>query len=130
MFYFLLPFLLATFILLVLGLIQPKIVQAIINIKFSRAQIVLVFGFLTIGFFALTYFTSPELKTWFKGDNKTVKAVEGQSQNLVDDQPEVKKSVNDICHAKRTKYYEITTNYKSFSSMEACLQGGGRLPKK
>lgn len=130
MFYFLLPFLLVVFILLVLGLIQPKIIQKIISVKFSRVQIALVFGLLTAGFFVLTYFASPDLKTWIKGDNKTIKQIQGQSQSSADRQPEVKRSVNGVCHAKGTKYYELTTNFKSFSSMETCLRGGGRMPKK
>lgn len=62
------------------------IIQKIINVKLSRPQVVLVFGLLAIGFFALTYFTSPELKSLLRLNNdKTIQKVEGQSQSLVND---------------------------------------------
>lgn len=42
----------------------------------------------------------------------------------------VKKSKNDICHAPGTTYYEKTTNFSSYSTIDACLNSGGRLPKR
>lgn len=43
--------------------------------------------------------------------------------------PEVKKSTSGICHARGTTYYSRTTNYTAYSSVDACLSSGGRLPK-
>jgi hypothetical protein len=43
--------------------------------------------------------------------------------------PEVKKSKTDICHARGTTYYERTTNYTSYDTIDKCLNSGGRLPK-
>jgi micrococcal nuclease len=40
----------------------------------------------------------------------------------------VKKSSTGICHAPGTTYYEKTTNFTSYSSIDACLSSGGRLP--
>lgn len=40
----------------------------------------------------------------------------------------VKKSKTGICHAPGTTYYNRTTNYTSFNSLDACLSSGGRLP--
>lgn len=42
----------------------------------------------------------------------------------------VKKSRNDICHAPGTTYYNRTTNYTSFNSLQSCLDSGGRLPAR
>lgn len=42
----------------------------------------------------------------------------------------VKKSTTGICHAPGTTYYNRTTNYTSYNSVEACLASGGRLPKR
>lgn len=44
--------------------------------------------------------------------------------------PQVKKSTSDICHEKGTTYYERTSNYEAFDSIEDCLASGGRLPKR
>ncbi len=44
--------------------------------------------------------------------------------------PAVKKSSSGICHERGTTYYDQTTNFTSFTSLQACLNGGGRLPKK
>lgn len=43
--------------------------------------------------------------------------------------PEVKKSKTNICHARGTTYYERTTNYTSYNTVDECLKSGGRLPK-
>jgi micrococcal nuclease len=40
----------------------------------------------------------------------------------------VKKSSTGICHAPGTTYYDRTTNYTPYSTLDACLQSGGRLP--
>jgi hypothetical protein len=42
----------------------------------------------------------------------------------------VKKSSTSICHAPGTTYYDRTTNYTPYNSLDACLASGGRLPKK
>jgi hypothetical protein len=41
----------------------------------------------------------------------------------------VKKSKSGICHASGTTYYDKTTNYTSYKSIDECLNSGGRLPK-
>jgi hypothetical protein len=43
--------------------------------------------------------------------------------------PEVKKSKTNICHARGTTYYERTTNYTSYNTIDECINSGGRLPK-
>lgn len=42
----------------------------------------------------------------------------------------VKMSRSSICHAPGTTYYARTKNYVSYSSLEACLNAGGRMPKR
>ncbi|EKD46932.1 MAG: hypothetical protein ACD_67C00012G0001, partial [uncultured bacterium] len=42
----------------------------------------------------------------------------------------VKKSSTGICHAPGTTYYEKTKTFTSFSSIDACISSGGRLPKR
>lgn len=42
----------------------------------------------------------------------------------------VKKSKSNICHAPGTTYYNQTKNFTPYSSVDECLQSGGRLPKK
>lgn len=44
--------------------------------------------------------------------------------------PAVKKSNSGICHQKGTDYYEKTKDFTAYTSISACLQDGGRLPKK
>ncbi|HOX41133.1 MAG TPA: thermonuclease family protein [bacterium] len=41
----------------------------------------------------------------------------------------VKMSSSKICHAPGTTYYDRTTNFTPYDSIEACLAAGGRLPK-
>lgn len=40
----------------------------------------------------------------------------------------VKKSSTSICHAPGTTYYDRTTNFTAYASVQACLNSGGRLP--
>ena len=40
----------------------------------------------------------------------------------------IKKSVNDICHAPGTTYYDRTKNFTPYDTIEECLASGGRLP--
>lgn len=42
--------------------------------------------------------------------------------------PAVKKSTTGICHAKGTRYYASTTHFTAYSTIQACLDSGGRLP--
>ena len=42
----------------------------------------------------------------------------------------VKKSSTGICHAPGTTYYAKTQNFIPFNSIDACLNSGGRLPKR
>lgn len=42
--------------------------------------------------------------------------------------PPVKMSVNNICHAKGTEYYDRTKNYSSYNTIDECINAGGRLP--
>ncbi|MGW8184997.1 MAG: hypothetical protein ACWGHO_02705 [Candidatus Moraniibacteriota bacterium] len=44
--------------------------------------------------------------------------------------PIVKKSNTGICHKDGTLFYKNTKNFKPYSSIEECLNSGGRLPKK
>lgn len=48
----------------------------------------------------------------------------------IPDEPQVKKSTSGICHGKGTTYYNRTTNFIPFDSIQECLNSGGRLPKK
>ena len=49
--------------------------------------------------------------------------------NIQDNNPNVKKSTSNICHEKGSQYYNQTKKYESFSSIEDCLESGGRLPR-
>ncbi len=44
--------------------------------------------------------------------------------------PAVKKSVNNLCHAKGTRYYNQTKKFTSYTNLKACLKSGGKMPKK
>ena len=45
-------------------------------------------------------------------------------------EPFVKKSKPGICHKAGTRYYEQTKYFENFSSIEDCINSGGRLPKE
>ena len=49
--------------------------------------------------------------------------------NIQNNNPNVKKSTSNICHEKGSQYYKQTKKYKSFISIEDCLESGGRLPR-
>jgi len=49
--------------------------------------------------------------------------------NLQNSNPNVKKSNTGICHEKETQYYKQTKKFKGFSTIEDCLNSGGRLPR-
>ncbi len=42
----------------------------------------------------------------------------------------VKMSRSGICHAPGTTYYGRTMNFTPYSSLDACLADGGRLPRR
>jgi len=42
----------------------------------------------------------------------------------------VKMTASKICHPEASPYYQRTTNYTGYPSVQACLDAGGRLPKK
>ncbi len=42
----------------------------------------------------------------------------------------VKMSRSGICHAPGSSYYAQTMNFTPYSSLDACLSAGGRLPKR
>ena len=58
---------------------------------------------------------------WLKYDKLRKKAVTAQ--------PQVKKSVTSICHAKDSLYYSRTLKFTAYNSIKECLASGGRLPK-
>jgi micrococcal nuclease len=47
----------------------------------------------------------------------------------VTDGPPVKMSSSKKCHAKGTQYYDRTTKYTSYNTIEECLVAGGTLPQ-
>lgn len=49
--------------------------------------------------------------------------------NAIAQSPTVKMSNSKICHDKSSPYYARTKNYKSYDTLKACLDAGGRLPK-
>ncbi|EQB2598493.1 hypothetical protein ACYHQE_002094 [Aeromonas salmonicida] len=45
-------------------------------------------------------------------------------------EPPVKKSRNGICHPQGGTYYSRTKHYVPYDTMQACLDSGGRAPKR
>jgi hypothetical protein len=43
--------------------------------------------------------------------------------------PQVKKSIQGVCHTKDSPYYSQTLAFNSFWSIEDCVQAGGRVPE-
>jgi hypothetical protein len=41
----------------------------------------------------------------------------------------VKKSSSGLCHSPESRWYERTTQYTAFDSLDACMASNGRLPK-
>ncbi|MFC4259716.1 HNH endonuclease family protein [Marinobacter lacisalsi] len=41
----------------------------------------------------------------------------------------IKQSSSGLCHPPQSPWYERTTNFTAFDTVEACLAAGGRLPK-
>ena len=57
--------------------------------------------------------TSMPLSSWSQDDAGTVKMSKGK-----------------ICHDSSSPHYARLKNFKSYASIQACLDDGGRLPKK
>ena len=45
-------------------------------------------------------------------------------------QPPVKQSKTMLCHKKGSTYYSRTKNFIPFTSLQECIDTGGRMPKK
>ncbi len=45
-------------------------------------------------------------------------------------EPPVKKSRSGICHPKGSTYYSRTRHYTPYDTMQACLDSGGRAPRR
>jgi len=45
-------------------------------------------------------------------------------------QEPVKLSRSGICHAPGSTYYSRTENFTPFTTLDACLKAGGRMPKR
>ena len=43
---------------------------------------------------------------------------------------EVKKSTSGICHCPGGQFYDRTTNFTEFETIDACLASGGREPQR
>jgi hypothetical protein len=41
----------------------------------------------------------------------------------------IKKSSSGICHAPGSSYYQQTKQFTAYSSVDECVQSGGRLPR-
>lgn len=46
-----------------------------------------------------------------------------------ENEPPVKMSKSEICHATDSSYYKRTKNFTAYTTLEECLADGGRLPK-
>jgi hypothetical protein len=44
--------------------------------------------------------------------------------------PEVKMSRNGICHVRGSRYYGQTIHYTPYPSIKACINAGGRMPRR
>lgn len=60
-------------------------------------------------------------------NGNTVQAARASATSI--STPAVKKSVNNLCHAKGTKYYDQTKTFTAYPTVKACLASGGKMPK-
>jgi hypothetical protein len=51
------------------------------------------------------------------------------SANANENNPPVKMSKSEICHATDSSYYNRTKNFTAYETLTKCLEDGGRLPK-
>ena len=63
-------------------------------------------------------------------DTIQTNTVQQTSPSVTSSAPAVKKSSSGICHAQGTTYYDRTTSYTPYNSIQECLVGGGKLPAK
>ena len=52
------------------------------------------------------------------------------SASGADAAPEVKKSKSGVCHCPGGQFYDRTSNYTAFDSIDACMASGGHPPKR
>lgn len=65
------------------------------------------------------------------GCSQGVGGTDGQEATAeYDQEPEVKKSTSGICHERGSTYYDRTSNFVPYDSIEDCLDSGGRLPQQ
>jgi len=82
--------------------------------------------------------TAPVEATTTKQDASTSTQTSTPAASTTTDEPAsttassgvVKMSSTGICHAPGTTYYEKTTNFTSYGSVDECIAAGGRLPKR
>lgn len=60
---------------------------------------------------------------------KTTTAAAKVTPTISTSSPAVKKSVNNLCHAKGSRYYSQTKKFTPYSTIKACLASGGKMPK-
>ena len=53
----------------------------------------------------------------------------GASLAEASENPPVKMSKSEICHAVDSSYYDRTKNFTAYETLDECLEDGGRLPK-
>lgn len=53
----------------------------------------------------------------------------GASLAEASENPPVKMSKSEICHAVDSSYYDRTKNFVAYETLKECLEDGGRLPK-
>ena len=51
------------------------------------------------------------------------------SAKASENEPSVKMSKSEICHATDSSYYKRTKAFTSYETVDECLEAGGRLPK-
>ncbi|MES2224286.1 MAG: HNH endonuclease signature motif containing protein [Patescibacteria group bacterium] len=61
--------------------------------------------------------------------NQTTPVQTSNNSSVDTSGPEVKKSSSGICHEKGSQYYDKTQDFTPYTSLDACLASGGRLPK-
>lgn len=78
-----------------------------------------------------SHFGNPTGNQSSSAGGSTSQSVKSSSSSATNQgEPAVKKSTTGICHAKGSTYYDRTTNYTAYASLDACLASGGRLPKR
>ena len=76
-----------------------------------------------LGFHAVKWFVITTVVLWI------VIFALGASLAEASENPPVKMSKSEICHAEDSSYYNRTKNFVAYETLEECLEDGGRLPK-